>query len=265
MCGIFGYSFKNGKMSPARRAILAANLARYNDERGGDSWGVVGLDDDEPQIARGLGDLSDNAFELCEHNTLFAHTRWSSCGETNLKNAHPFKIGNIVGAHNGMIHNHEELCKKYRRKFEVDSMHIFAHLNEGRSFEELIGYGAIEWIYRDEPNEIYLSKLVDGELAIYGVGDDEDNTDGVIWSSSFKHLQKAMSAAGIDNVFRYEVRRGNVFMVKNGALKQDDMKVKITKYTPPPEKSRSILDMKVNDYRMWHTFYSRGLLEHQGS
>lgn len=216
MCGIFGYSFKHGKLSAARRAVLATNLARYNDDRGGDSWGVVGINADGHHVSRGLGDLSDHAYELCEYQTLFAHTRYASSGEVTMKNAHPFKVGKILGAHNGAVYNHEDLCGHYKRNYPVDSIHLFAHLNEGRPFEELIARGAIEWIKLDDPKTIYLSKLFAGELAVYGIG--EDGEDGIVWSSNYKHLLKALLCTGLYKHVRYEVRRGRVYFVNNGVF-----------------------------------------------
>lgn len=228
MCGIFGYSFKHGKLSAARRAVLATNLARYNDDRGGDSWGVVGINAEGPHVSRGLGELSDHAYELCEYQSLFAHTRYASSGEVNIKNAHPFKMGKILGAHNGAVYNHEELCGHYKRNFPVDSMHLFAHLNENRPYNELVARGAIEWIHTDDPKTIYMSKLFAGELSVYGIGT-EDNVDGIVWSSSYKHLLKALFCAGIHEHFRYEVRRGRVYYVNNGVFgRVNEMKLHVT-------------------------------------
>lgn len=229
MCGIFGYSFKHGRLSAARRAVLATNLARYNDERGGDSWGVVGINADGPHVSRGLGDLSDHVYELCEFQTLFAHTRFASSGEVNIKNAHPFRVGKILGAHNGAVYNHAELCDQLKRRFPVDSIHLFAHLNENRPFDELVARGAIEWIKLEDPKTIYLSKLFAGELAIYGIGNNRHDLDGVVWSSNYKHLLKALYCTGIHEHYRFEVRRGRVYAVNNGNFGVvKDMKLQVS-------------------------------------
>jgi hypothetical protein len=228
MCGIFCYSFKHGRLSAARRAVLATNLARYNDDRGGDSWGVVGINADGSHVSRGLGDLSDHAYELCEFQTLFAHTRFASSGEVNMRNAHPFKVGKILGAHNGAVYNHAELCAQLKRNFPVDSIHLFAHLNENRPFYELVARGAIEWIKLEDPKTVYLSKLFAGELAVYGIGDQHD-PDGIVWSSNYKHLLKALFCTGIHEHHRFEVRRGRVYFVNNGTFGVvKDMKLHVT-------------------------------------
>lgn len=260
MCGIFGYSFQPGALSPSRRAVLATALARYNDQRGGMSYGVVGIKHGEPYIARGIGDLFDNAHFLCDFNVLFAHTRWASVGEVNVENAHPFEIGNILGAHNGGIANWEELNQKYNRKFEVDSQHIFAHLNEGRDLEELTGYGAIEWIHTDDPRAIHLCKFIDGELAIFGVGKDPEHTTGILWSSDVKHALKAIEAAGLsEEVFRFPVRRNHVYTIRNGELGVEEERIKISQYIPSEDEEEPLFPYGASrDLGAWYHAYGPG-------
>lgn len=228
MCGIFGFSFAEGKLSAAHRAVLATHLAIQNDTRGGDSYGVVGIDAKGAHVSRGLGDLTESSYECCNYNTLFAHTRYASVGDIKIKNAHPFKIGNILGAHNGAVYNHEELSVKYNQSYEVDSQYIFHHLNNQLPFEELVARGAIEWINTADPQTIYLSKLFAGELAIYGIGT-EDDVEGIVWSSSYKHLLRALFCSGISDHFRFEVRRGRVYSVNNGQFNLvRDIKLNVT-------------------------------------
>jgi glucosamine 6-phosphate synthetase-like amidotransferase/phosphosugar isomerase protein len=59
MCGIFGYSI-GGNVSRFQRGILASALARFNDERGGHSWGIVGQTRNGIVIHRGMGDALGN-------------------------------------------------------------------------------------------------------------------------------------------------------------------------------------------------------------
>ncbi len=219
MCGIFGYSFRNNAIDPQRRVILGNNLARLNDKRGGDSWGIAVIKGNNINTIRGLGDMQNHAYHFIDAPTLFAHTRLATRGAKTTENAHPFEIGNIIGAHNGMISNHYELEKKYedRKDFEVDSMHLFAHLNEDRPFDELEGYGAIEWVKKDDPSRIYLSRLRNGSLNIWGIGNREaDKTEGIVWSSDEKHLLEALYCVGIKDFFPYNVEEGATYLVKNG-------------------------------------------------
>ena len=222
MCGIFGYSFKDGAISDGRRAILGNNLARLNDKRGGHSWGVCSIEpgNPEPMISRGLGDMADHAYTLADAKFLFAHCRWATVGAKTIENSHPFEIGNIIGAHNGGVANHNELDRKYKRDCKVDSQHFFHHLNDNVNFGDIEGYGTIEWVYKDDLSKIYLSRLKGGQLAIFGIGDphQEGKTKGIVWTSDEKHLLEAMFTAGIKDFFPYKVEEGAVFFVQDGEI-----------------------------------------------
>jgi hypothetical protein len=223
MCGIMGMSWMEGAISPGRRAILSNHLAIGNDKRGGHSWSVTALDNKEINISRGLGNMGDHAWHLADTNFYFAHTRFATIGAKTVENAHSFEIGDIIGSHNGAVSNHSELDRKYNRKCDVDSMHIFYHLNEKLPLDTIEGYGAIEWVSKKDLTKIYLSKLKGGSLAIFGIGSPEDaKTKGVVWSSDEKHLLEALFAAGIKEFFPYKVEEGVVFFATNGEVYIDN-------------------------------------------
>lgn len=60
------------------------------------------------------------------------HNRSATRGKTSTFNAHPFAFGKIVGAHNGTLSAHTTnlLEEKVGEKFEVDSMAIFANIDQ---------------------------------------------------------------------------------------------------------------------------------------
>lgn len=190
-----------------------AVLASSNDNRGGDSWGyhIPGRGS-----FRGLGDIAPNTIKMYGAPIILAHTRKATQGAITKENAHPFEIGKIIGAHNGMISNHDELNRNYERTCAVDSMHLFHHLNEERPFSDISGYGAIEWINKeDDENKIYLCKMSAGDLAVYGLGDNTKNVQGIVWSSDEDHLKSALTAANL-KAFPYKVNTGEVCFVHNG-------------------------------------------------
>lgn len=232
MCGIFGYSIPNEVVSRFQRGVLASNLARLNDDRGGHSWGILGLVKNKPQVIRGLGDLAPHVVAMAPFTTLYAHTRWATTGDKTIPNAHPFEFGNIIGAHNGVISNDLELDRKHGRRVAVDSMHIFMHMNEGKDLSEIEGYGAIEWWDATAPDRLWMARVTfSGDLAIHGIGTGPEDVKGVIWSSDEKHLMESCESAGLDT-FEYKVETGVPHYVQNYRLWLDEKRsVKISGYS----------------------------------
>lgn len=140
------------------------------------------------------------------------HTRAPTTGKIAKENSHPFEFGNIVGAHNGIIHNHEQLNRQYDRKFEVDSMHIFAHMAEGKELSDLRGYGAIEFVRSENPDIICLAKISStGSLAIF------ETAYGIFWSSDDDHLKAALDAGGL-KYKEYEVKEHVEYFTQKGQV-----------------------------------------------
>lgn len=232
MCGIFGWQWRQ-QMVPTRdkRVVLATMLGDRNDNRGGKSWGWCALPTSqrtEFAISRGLGLIVSQAPAMATFSSLFGHTRMPTTGSVCKENSHPFEIGNIIGAHNGMVHNWSELETKYqeRKKFAVDSMHIFAHLNEGKDMKELHCYGAIEWVERDRnPEHLFLCKLSDsGDLAI------ARTEHGIVWSSTKPALEAAMDAAELKIKEMVSVKKGHVIEIHDGEAWKTDREIEISTY-----------------------------------
>ncbi len=221
MCGIFGMMLKSScPISAAQRGVLTYVLANENDERGGDSWGFAAVNEDGRILVKhGMLDLGPNVSELLEYDCFMAHTRWATKGKKVKTNSHPFIVGNIIGAHNGCIWNHDELNTKYGRQCEVDSMHLMHHLDEGHAFDDVEGYGVLEWFEGNDASAIYLCQMSkSGELAVYGIGPDHEHVEGVVWSSDEDHLTAALEIAGIKSYFRYEVHAEQVYYARPDGL-----------------------------------------------
>ena len=118
MCGIVGY-IGTREAYP----ILISGLHRL-EYRGYDSAGVALLGNGHQQIsvykAKGkVSALEEAARDKdCSGTIGIAHTRWATHGEPNSTNAHPHYSddGNIVGVHNGIIENYQELRAKLTKK-----------------------------------------------------------------------------------------------------------------------------------------------------
>lgn len=232
MCGIFGFSTKNNGITPVERACLIAGLGPANDNRGGDSWGVYAYQD-KPLLHHGLGKMRGNFyFPFAAQVDLFmGHTRKATTGAPTIPNAHPFTVGNVIGAHNGYISNHDEMNKKYNRKFEVDSMHIFAHIFDKLDVEELIGWGAIEYASKRAPRRCRLVRFSGGALEIRGIcrtrkeaeaDNATSNTVGVAWSSSEWALKDSLELAGLlGRSFPFKLEADHVYIVADGVLQEE--------------------------------------------
>lgn len=231
MCGIFGWQWQeHAKPSREARVKVALALGLLNDNRGGKSWGYAGLPQgkmESPFVSRGLGNIVGEASRLATWTSLMGHTRMPTNGSVSVDNAHPFEFGNIIGAHNGMVYNWRSMEEKYpeRKPFAVDSMHIIAHLAEGKDFGELECYGAIEWIDRTQPGIIYLSRLTDGgDLCLV------KTEQGVLWSSSKDHMDKALEAACLKATKRYRTDPGEVVFVEAGKLYAEERKLLVKEW-----------------------------------
>jgi glucosamine--fructose-6-phosphate aminotransferase (isomerizing) len=117
MCGIVGY---NGNKEAA--PILLEGLAKL-EYRGYDSAGLAvrnGTADAEIVKAKGrlkiLAEKTDNGNSL-KGQIGIGHTRWATHGEPSENNAHPHCSDdhNVIGVHNGIIENYQELKEKLTR------------------------------------------------------------------------------------------------------------------------------------------------------
>ena len=109
MCGIVGYILLNG-------------LAKL-EYRGYDSAGIAVRDGNSPvQVVKAKGRLKVLAEKTNDGQSVIGtcgigHTRWATHGEPSETNAHPHISDdyNVVGVHNGIIENYQELRDKLTR------------------------------------------------------------------------------------------------------------------------------------------------------
>src|SRR5262245_4468282 len=118
MCGIFGIY---GNAEAANITYLGLHALQH---RGQESAGIVTSDGDVLRPVRQMGHVAE-AFSRHELQQLpgsmaIGHVRYSTAGESALKNAQPFAVeyahGSIAVAHNGNLVNASDL----RRKLEMD-------------------------------------------------------------------------------------------------------------------------------------------------
>ena len=191
MCGIVGY-VGNRQAAP----ILLDGLTKL-EYRGYDSAGLAVRDGKgDFNIVKAKGRLSvlkekTNDGLAVKGTCGIGHTRWATHGEPSERNAHPHcsDDGNVVGVHNGIIENYQELKEKllkhhytfysetdtevaiklvdyYYKKYEGTPADALNH-----ALVRIRGSYALALMFKDYPDEVYVARK-DSPL-ILGVGKGE--------------------------------------------------------------------------------------------
>ena len=178
MCGIVSYT---GHVQAA--PILLDGLSKL-EYRGYDSAGLAVRDgENKTKIVKAKGRLKVLA-EKTDHGHALAgtcgigHTRWATHGEPTETNAHPHTSDdvNVVGVHNGIIENYQELKNKllrkdyefysstdtevavklidyYYKKYEHTPVDAINH-----AMVRIRGSYALAIMFQDYPGEIYVAR-----------------------------------------------------------------------------------------------------------
>jgi glucosamine 6-phosphate synthetase-like amidotransferase/phosphosugar isomerase protein len=172
MCGIAGFSL--GEESRLDRTLAAQALLASIAERGADAvgyaWRAAG--DNKPHVHKQRSGASAllTDLDVPEHATqLLVHVRDYTKGHPTIEaNNHPIRHGAVVGVHNGVIQNDEEVLRRHgiereRQDMTVDSEVIFALADrargQARTFEQLRGSMAAAWMDERHP-ELFLARGV---------------------------------------------------------------------------------------------------------
>lgn len=178
MCGIVGY---NGNQQAAPILLKGLEKLEY---RGYDSAGLSvrnGTSDTEIVKAKGrlkaLAEKTDDG-KAMKGTIGIGHTRWATHGEPSEKNAHPHCSNdhNVIGVHNGIIENYQELKEKllrhgytfysqtdtevavklidyYEKKYNQGPLYSLTH-----AMQRIRGSYALAVMFKDYPETIYAAR-----------------------------------------------------------------------------------------------------------
>jgi glucosamine 6-phosphate synthetase-like amidotransferase/phosphosugar isomerase protein len=184
MCGIAGYSLS--PTSPVDRTLAAQALLAGIAERGADATGYafrgVGASVTVVKQRTGASELLDSVHVPAGADEVLVHVRDYTKGHPTIEaNNHPIRHGSVVGIHNGIIENDDELFAHHgwtraHPQMTVDSEAIFALAEERRSdpraLEELFGAMAAAWMDERREDVVYIARGVGRPLWV-GTGSRE--------------------------------------------------------------------------------------------
>jgi hypothetical protein len=219
MCGLSGYSGKQGYNLDKLKLIMLWNSI----ERGKDATGIFtpnsGIIKDNDSA--GIFFYGKKIEELKEDNELIAHVRAKTIGANSVANAHPFKFGNTILAHNGTLEKFNTLATSIGMKYSdynVDSEILAFGVN--KAFEargdnpvdlsDILGdyIGAAALMFYNTDTE-YLYVFHDEKRPLYYAWDKE----GGMYISS---LIQPLKAAGLFEPTEFEVN--TVYTIKQGEI-----------------------------------------------
>jgi glucosamine 6-phosphate synthetase-like amidotransferase/phosphosugar isomerase protein len=224
MCGIAGYNLS--PRSKTGRTFAAQALLAGIAERGADAVGYAFRlpGETHPVIVKQrtpASQLLDRMSVPAEANQLLVHTRDYTKGHPSIAaNNHPVRHGPIVGIHNGIITNDDELlgcleCARIEPEMTVDSEAIFAMAahsqNDARALEELRGAMATAWIDQRERDVLYLARGAGRPLWL------GEGREDVFFASTEVALEVVERYCGI-KLRKKEVREGTQLLLRNGAV-----------------------------------------------
>jgi glucosamine 6-phosphate synthetase-like amidotransferase/phosphosugar isomerase protein len=178
MCGIAGYSLDS--RSRVHRTLAAQALLAAIAERGADAVGYAHRGPDTAVTVHkqrtGASALLDRIAVPDETTQTLIHVRDYTKGHPTIEaNNHPVRHGAVVGVHNGIIVNDEEIFAAHgfvrsAPEMTVDSAAIFALAessgNDAGALEELRGSMATAWIDERRRDTVYAARGVGRPLWI---------------------------------------------------------------------------------------------------
>jgi glucosamine--fructose-6-phosphate aminotransferase (isomerizing) len=195
MCGIAGYSLKPD--AGIDRTLAAQALLAGIAERGADAVGYafreVGGSVSVHKRRSGASALLTELTVPAESVEVLLHVRDYTKGHPTIAaNNHPVRHGDVVGVHNGIILNDEEIFDRHgferdEPSMTVDTEAIFALVeafgSKAETLEQLRGSMASAWVDERKPGRVYVARGVGRPLWT------GETRDGIFFASTEHALE----------------------------------------------------------------------------
>jgi glucosamine 6-phosphate synthetase-like amidotransferase/phosphosugar isomerase protein len=226
MCGIAGYSLTAAR--DLDRTLVAQALLAGIAERGADAVGYAhrtpGARIEVHKQRSGASALLDRIEIPAEATQVLLHVRDYTKGHPRIEgNNHPIRHGAVVGIHNGIIVNDEELLDRHgidraHPQMTVDSEAIFALVDESGpsplALDELRGSMATAWLDERRENSLFLARGVGRPLWL------GEGADGAFFASTKATLEIVERYVGI-SLRKRELREGSLVEIWDGELARE--------------------------------------------
>jgi glucosamine 6-phosphate synthetase-like amidotransferase/phosphosugar isomerase protein len=228
MCGIAGYSVRS--RSDLERTLAAQALLAAIAERGADAVGYAYRAPGEtyPTVVKQrtpASKLLERVAVPQDADQLLVHVRDYTKGHPSINaNNHPVRHGPVVGIHNGIITNDDELlaphsCARAEPEMTVDSEAIFAlaahSKNDARALERLRGAMATAWIDARVRDTIYVARGAGRPLWL------GEGRNAVFFASTEAALEVVERYCDL-RLRKREVRHGTLLVVRDGRVERRD-------------------------------------------
>jgi glucosamine 6-phosphate synthetase-like amidotransferase/phosphosugar isomerase protein len=224
MCGIAGYSLD--RRSDVERTLAAQSLLAAIAERGADAVGYAYRTRTAEYATvvkqrTPASELLDRVSVPDGATQLLVHVRDYTKGHPSIAaNNHPVRHGPVVGIHNGIIMNDDELlaphsCARCEPEMTVDSEAIFAlaahSRNDARALEQLEGAMAAAGLDEREPGVVFVARGAGRPLWV------GEGRGAVLFASTKSALEVAEAYCHL-RLKKRELKAGTLLALCDGAV-----------------------------------------------
>jgi glucosamine 6-phosphate synthetase-like amidotransferase/phosphosugar isomerase protein len=225
MCGIAGYSLS--PTSRVDRTLAAQALLAGIAERGADAvgyaWRAEGAGVGVHKQQSGASALLERIELRADATQLLVHVRDYTKGHPTIAaNNHPVRHGTVVGIHNGVIKNDDEILERHglgrnEPEMTVDSEAIFALAeatdSNPRALEQLHGSMASAWFDERRPEVLHLARGVGRPLWL------GRSRHEVFFASTREALEVLEQTIGLE-LEKREVDEGTLLALADGRVER---------------------------------------------